>query len=148
MDNKRGQEGVTLTTILLMILGIVVVVLVILFATGFFDKVNNATDSAGSKLDVAAKACEIAGSQELKADYCQKFREIEVNGQSIYATCEYSAIQNVMDKTVSSTFSTLCSGVTPSSAKEYCTNEKLSGKQLIAVGNSEPAACSTFVTSA
>lgn len=141
-SNKKGQEGVTLTTILLMILGIVVVVLVILFATGFFDKVDNAANAAGSKLDVAAKACELVGSQNLKADYCLAYREIEVNGESIYVNCEYSEIQKLVDKTALGSIT--CAEAVPD-AKAYCANEKLSGSQMIAPnGKDTPVACSSF----
>lgn len=129
LGNKRGQEGVTLTTILLLILGVVVVVMVILFATGFFDKLDNATGSAGSKLDIAVKACQLVGSQGLTADYCLAYREIEVDGESMFVTCPYTAIQNLIDKTA--TGSITCTSEQHPSAKDYCTNEKLSGSQKI-----------------
>jgi hypothetical protein len=92
--NKRGQEGITLTTILLLVLGVVVVILVILFATGFFDKLGGATDNLPGNLQAAVSACQVAAQSDLTADYCRTFRGIDVNGKTQYQVCDSDVIEN------------------------------------------------------
>jgi hypothetical protein len=128
-DNKRGQEGVTLTTILLMILGIVVVVLVILFATGFFDKVSEGTDKLPSSLQVAVSACELAARSELNTDYCLAFREVEMpSGVTEYHTC------NDLKQYTSDLAELNCEvSATEQDAAAYCAQNKL--KKDVKVGS-------------
>jgi hypothetical protein len=128
-DNKRGQEGVTLTTILLMILGIVVVVLVILFATGFFNKLNEGTDKLPSSLQVAVSACELAAQSELNTDYCFAFREVEMpSGATEYHTC------NDLKEYTNTLYRLNCtSAATVTDANAYCAQNKL--KKDVKVGS-------------
>lgn len=94
---KRGQEGVTLTTLLLIILGVVVVAIIILgFTTGFgfiFDKFKLAP---GQDLQAVVTGCELAASNELRADYCSTFKEVEINGEKQFVNCEDSRVQSNM----------------------------------------------------
>jgi hypothetical protein len=121
-ENKRGQEGITLTTILLLILGVVVVVLVILFATGFFDKLGDATNNLPGSLQAAVSACEIAGSSELTADYCSTFRKVEINGIEQYQTCDSAAIRAY---TADNKEMACGTSVTTGDMNAYCASQKL-----------------------
>lgn len=89
---KRGQEGIGLGTLLLIILGVVVlVVLIVGFTKGFdfiFGKIGIAP---GQSLQTAVASCEIAGQQELKADYCDEFKEVEIDDVKQLVTCDYLA---------------------------------------------------------
>jgi hypothetical protein len=85
--NRKAQEGMTLTTLLAIIVGVVVVVVIILFVTGFFDKLNRGANQLPSDLQAAVTACEMAGENNLKADYCSTFRQVTINGEKQYQTC-------------------------------------------------------------
>ncbi len=128
LDNKKGQEGVTLTTILLLILGVVVVVLVILFATGFFDKLDEATDQLPGSLQAAVSACELAGENKLAADYCSTFRKVEIDGKDQYQTCNSAALRKFTNDNKEMT----CT-VFPNKQDEasYCANQKIKSEVMV-----------------
>ncbi len=122
MFNKRGQEGITIGTLLLIVLGLVVVVTIIIGATsgfGFiFDKFKLAP---GQDLQAVAKSCEIAAQNNLKADYCYTFKEVELDGKSQYVNCEDSRVIASMVEQVDKSFT--CDDVDEKSAIEnYCMN--------------------------
>jgi len=77
--NKRGQE-MSLTTILLIVLGLVVVVLLIWgFSTGWgnlWDTITNYI-GGGSNIDTIKNACAVACSQSSKNDFCSLSRTIK-----------------------------------------------------------------------
>lgn len=99
MFNKRGQEGITLGTLLLIILGVVVVVVIIVGATSGFDFVFSKFKIApGQGLEAKTQACIIAVKSSLRADYCDTFSEIEINGQSQYVNCAYPAVESNVKK--------------------------------------------------
>lgn len=93
--NRKGQEGLTLTTLLLIVLGVVVVVVLIIgFTNGFgfiFDKFGAAP---GSQLQTIVKACEISGQNDLLVDYCARLNEVK---SDTYVTCEDTAVKAAMD---------------------------------------------------
>ncbi len=95
--NRRGQEGITLTTLLLIVLGVIVVVVIILGATGglnfVFDKINIVP---GQSLESVRQSCGLAGKNELKFDYCREFKEIEVDGQKQFVTCSSKLISDTL----------------------------------------------------
>ena len=122
--NKKGQEGVTLTTLLLIVLGIVVVVIIIIGATSGFDFIFGKVKLLpGQSLETAVKSCEVAGSSNLKADYCREFKEIEVDGVTQYVTCTSGVIQNLMegDKKLAGG----CGNVAQNAEKEFCLTDKI-----------------------
>ncbi len=130
--NKRGQEGVTLTTLLLIILGIVVVVIIIIGATQgfdfFFGKIGQLP---GQSLQAAVSACEIAGETGLKADYCSQFRKVEINGEEQYVTCSFLEENKYLSKTLDNGCGDLA--VDKAGAVLYCNNQKL--KENMKVNN-------------
>ena len=88
MANKRGQD-LSITTLLLIVLGIIVVVIIIMgFTVGWnfiFDKFKFAP---GQNLQVLAKSCEIAVQAELQVDYCQ-FKKLDSDQ---YVNCNYDKL--------------------------------------------------------
>jgi len=97
--NKRGQEGLTLTTLLLIVLGAVVVVVIILGATGAFNFVFGKLDVLpGQDLQTVVSSCELAGEQGLRADYCSSMKEAEIDGKKQFVTCSYSKVEAIMDQ--------------------------------------------------
>ncbi len=89
--NKRGQEGLTLGTLLLIVLGVVVLVVIIVGATGAFDFIFSKTDQIpGQALEVVAQSCIIAARANLVTDYCYTFREVS---DTQYINCQDSRIQ-------------------------------------------------------
>lgn len=90
--NKRAQD-LSITTLILIALGIIVLVIIILgftkgwnFVFGKFDLVP------GQDLQTVVSACGIAGQAGLSADYCNTFREIEIGGEKKYVNCEYGQV--------------------------------------------------------
>ena len=75
--NKRGQEGITLTTLLLIVLGVVVVVILILGATGIFGDIFSKREALPGNLEAIAQSCKIAAGASLIADYCYEFKEVQ-----------------------------------------------------------------------
>lgn len=129
--NKRGQEGLTLTTLLLIILGIVAVVVVILFFTGFFSKLNNATNNLPSDLQAAVSACELAGSSGSSADYCSKFRKVTINGVEQYQSCNSIAMKPYLTDSTKSLQGGCTNPIGETAATAYCTSQKLKEKTII-----------------
>ena len=74
--NKRGQEGVTLTTLLLIILGVVVVVVIILGATGVLNDVFGTRTALPGNLEAVSQSCKIAVQGNLLVDYCYNYKKI------------------------------------------------------------------------
>jgi hypothetical protein len=125
--NNRGQEGLTLTTLLLIILGIVVVVVVIIgFTTGFDFIFGNIERLPGQSLQAAITSCEIAGENDLKADYCVDLKEVEIDGKEQWVTCEYLRENNYLEGAESAS----CGELIPN-IEEFCINQKLDSDDLV-----------------
>lgn len=127
LGNTRGQEGVTLTSLLLIILGAVVVVAIILGATGVFDLTFGLFEQApGQSLQAAVSSCEIAGESGLKADYCSRFREVEINGKDQFVTCSWLGSKNYLEIELEGG----CGELTVNE-EAYCTNENLKDGTMV-----------------
>ena len=98
--NKRGQEGMTLTTLLLIVLGVVVLAVIIIGATSGFDFVFGKFKLLpGQDLQALAATCNIAAKNDLKIDYCKQFKEVKLpSGQKSLVNCGYLKEQNLLDK--------------------------------------------------
>ena len=119
MFSKRGQEGITIGTLLLIVLGIAVVVVIILGATGglnfIFDKFQSAPLQ---NLQAAVTSCNLAGERELKADFCSTFREVELDGKTQFVTCVFLKVENLLDNTK---IKETCTDVSQTQvARDYC----------------------------
>jgi len=98
--NRKGQEGVTIGTLLLIVLGIVVVVVLIIGATNGFDFIFGKIDTLpGQDLQAVAQGCIIAAQNSLTLDYCEEFKEIELDGEKRLVNCEYSKISDSVKAT-------------------------------------------------
>ncbi len=95
--NRRGQEGLTLTTLLLIVLGIVVVVVLIIGFTRGFDFIFGKVDILpGQDLQAVAESCIVAANAELLIDYCS-FKEVSVEGKDQLVNCEDARLQESID---------------------------------------------------
>ena len=95
--NKRGQEGMTLGTLLLIILGVVVlVVLIIGFTTGFGFIFNIFDAAPGQQLEAVVQGCVLAANNNLVTDYCRQFREVSVDGQKQFVLCQSDIVQQAI----------------------------------------------------
>ena len=92
--NKRGQEGISITTLLLLVLGIVVIVVLIIGVTGGFDFIFGKIKLLpGQSLQTVAESCNAASELKLKIDYCSEFKKIKVDGKTEYVNCQDSRVQ-------------------------------------------------------
>lgn len=92
--NKRGQEGVTLTTLLLIVLGVIVVVVIVLGATGILgDIFDIGSKRPGQNLEVVVQSCGIAADAKLVADYCYTFKELE---DDAFVSCDYGSVKELL----------------------------------------------------
>lgn len=100
---KKGQEGVSLGTLLLLILGIVVVVVLIIGFTQGFDFIfGKFRLLPGQSLQTVVESCNVAAELKLSADYCSEFKQIKVDGKNEYVNCQDSRIkQNMKQELVS-----------------------------------------------
>lgn len=127
--NKRGQEGVSLTTLLLIILGVVVIVVIILGFTGAFGFIFGKVDILpGQDLQAVVTSCAIAGSNGLVADYCLTFKEIEINGEKQYVNCEADSVQTGMSNEQKVADKVKTCAQAESEPKYYCEQLKISQK--------------------
>ncbi|PIN89124.1 hypothetical protein COU60_04640 [Candidatus Pacearchaeota archaeon CG10_big_fil_rev_8_21_14_0_10_34_76] len=125
--NNKGQEGLTLTTLLLIVLGIVVVVVIIIGATKGFGFIFGKVDSLpGQSLQTAIESCNIAGKNDLRADYCLDIKKIEMDGVEQYVTCGYLGDKALLDETISP----VC-GETVANFAAFCDNQKLKDSALV-----------------
>lgn len=92
--NKKGQD-LSIGTLILIVLGIIVLVLLILgFSIGWgnlWEKIN--IFGGSSSVGDVVTACNLAVTSNNPYDYCQNFRKVKVNGETIYINCEYVETQ-------------------------------------------------------
>ena len=125
--NKKGQGLSTTTLVLLILAGLVLVVVVIGFTTGWgyiFDKIG----LLPGDLEAAAQSCGFSATSGLKTSYCNEFKEIRISGKKQYVNCQY--LEGI------ATFDTLpegtCANTTVNKlAKDLCVNKKLKDDDLV-----------------
>jgi len=84
--NKKGQ-GLSITTIILIILGLVVLIFLILGFTRGFDFLFGKFDVApGQDLEAVAQSCNIAAQGNLRIDFCT-FKEVKFQGKNEFVNC-------------------------------------------------------------
>jgi hypothetical protein len=86
--NKKAQEGMTLTTLLAIILGVVVLVILILGFTQGFDYIFGFFNQL-PKIEAVVQVCGISAQSNLVADYCREFKSVDIDGVESYVTCPY-----------------------------------------------------------
>jgi len=119
-SNRRAQEGVTLTTLLLIVLGVVVVAVVIWGATGGFNFIFSKFNVIpGQSLESVIQGCNIAGEGSLKGDFCLTFKKVTMNGVDQYVTCDSDSIFNNLEANAKN--SQLCDADKTVKALQFCT---------------------------
>ena len=122
--NRRGQEWWWMLTLLL---GLVLVVLAILFFTGFFDKLNTAVGVLPGDLEIVTQACKLAVSANLATSYCKDFKEVEmVAGGKQWVNCQYNEVRDTLDKADVPNLNPSCGNDEP---KALCQNLKTQLKE-------------------
>lgn len=89
MSNRRGQEGMTLGTVVGIILLVLLLVVVIFSFTSagrdFWAKTLNL--KGGTTLDSAVQGCNIAASSNAVDSFCSELKSVSYNGTTQYVTC-------------------------------------------------------------
>lgn len=112
--NKRGQE-LSITTLVLIALGVVILVLLVLGFTKGWDWVTSKFDILpGQSLETVAQSCAIAAQGELKIDFCS-YKKIKVDGQREYVNCQDARLQGSIDSDINT------DGWCNVKATNYCT---------------------------
>ena len=133
MFNKKGQQEVSMGTVLLIIIGVIAVVLIVVSVTGGFDYLSGLFEQKTGDLTVFTAACTTYSQGELYNDYCREFREGEVLGVSGFFNCQYEPFQADIKKDGvvldCSRYGKYTSA--DSSATEYCTQTRTAeGKEF------------------
>ncbi len=133
--NRKGQEGLTLTTLLLIVLGIVVVVIIILGFTGGFDFIFGKVKLLpGQDLQAVVTSCQLAAQNGLTADYCLTFKEITIDGVTEFLNCQDARVQSSMDKSIENKVTGCPSGqnsTVVTKCVELVSNKNYDGKNKI-----------------
>jgi len=135
--NKRGQ-GLSIGTLILIVLGIVVLVLLVLgFSMGWsnlWEKINIL--GGGNSVSEVVTACNLAVTQNLKYDYCQNFHKVKVDGKTEYLNCQDERVEINLDSKLT------CEGDyadRTKSANKYCkelqANDKISTGNTVKINN-------------
>jgi len=119
--NKKGQE-MSVTTLILIVLGIVLLVLIVLgFTMGWqqlWEKVNIFRPS--SNVDSLVQSCNFALTQP--GAFCE-YKLVTLDGKSQYVNCQDGRISSGLEGSAPSN----CAGNTP---KSYCGNLTAAGKDV------------------
>lgn len=115
--NRRGQEGVTLTTILLLVLGVVVVVVIILGATGILGDIFSKREALPGNLEAVTQVCKIAVEANLISDYCYEFKKI---GDNEYINCQDARVQSALTSQGISSSIVCTGGLVKNAAASVC----------------------------
>ncbi|MDP4039375.1 MAG: hypothetical protein Q8P57_02240 [Candidatus Pacearchaeota archaeon] len=87
---KKGD--VTITTIILIVLGLVVLVFLIVGSTKGFDFIFGKFDTApGQALETVAQSCILAAQADLLVDFCS-FKEVSIDGKNNFINCKDSRV--------------------------------------------------------
>lgn len=145
MGKKRGEVGVG--ALILIVLGIVILVVMILgFSIGWsnlWEKIN--IFGGGVSISDAVTACRFVVTSQSNYDYCQKFHQVNTNGEKEYVNCQDSRIQPNLENNLDCPAGYENSEI---SARTYCQNlvktRKMSADKKIRVNG---ILCSLDVTS-
>ena len=90
--NRKGD--VTISTVILIVLGLVVLVMLIIGFTQGFDTIFGIFDRAPSELQTLASACEVYIQGNLAIDFCS-YRITEVDGKDEIVNCRDPRIESI-----------------------------------------------------
>lgn len=96
--DKRGQ-GLSTSTIILLILGLIILVVLILGFTMGWDKLGPILGLGEGKnnVDQIAQVCDLACSTKSTYDFCSRQRQIEIDSDKIPGTCSDFSDSNDAD---------------------------------------------------
>ncbi|MEK6894610.1 MAG: hypothetical protein AABX10_04055 [Nanoarchaeota archaeon] len=92
IEKRKGD--VTISTVILIVLGLVVLVMLIIGFTQGFDTIFGIFDRAPSELQTLASACEVYIQGNLAIDFCS-YRVTEVDGKDEIVNCNDPRIQSI-----------------------------------------------------
>ena len=94
MDNRKGD--VTITTVILIVLGLVVLVMMIIGFTKGWSFFFGLFDKGPSELQSIAEACVLYARAGFSIDYCQS-RDIKINGKAESINCNDVRISGTLE---------------------------------------------------
>lgn len=122
--SRKAQE-LSITTLVLIVLGVVILVLLILgFTQGWDWIISKFSILPGQSLETVAQSCNIAAQGGLAIDFCS-FKKVKVDGRNEYVNCKDSRIQAGLSPDVD--FSEMNSRCEDSAALSYCQNQLNAG---------------------
>ena len=138
MINKKGQEGVSIGTILIIVLGLVAVVVLIVGVSGgfgnFFEKIG-AIFGSGTTVETIIQVCNGAASSESKYLYCSDFKQVEFESGNEYINCEDPRVRNNLKNVLTCDTGrevAFCDSLTNNKKgdqlEKVCDNTKVNGK--------------------
>ena len=92
--SRRGAIG--LPFLLTMVLGVVVLILAILFFSGFFDDVENVTSGLPQELEFVAQGCIASANAGLRTSYCKEYKDVELLGRDQWINCQYDDLEDAI----------------------------------------------------
>ncbi len=122
--SRKAQE-LSITTLVLIVLGVVILVLLILgFTQGWDWIISKFSILPGQSLETVAQSCNIAAQGGLAIDFCS-FKKVKVDGRTEYVNCEDSRIEAGLSQDID--FSEMRSRCVDTAAKDYCKNQLKAG---------------------
>lgn len=129
--SKKAQGLSTTTLVLLILAGIVLVVVVLGFTKGWgyvFDKIG----LLPGDLEAAAQSCGVSASSSLKTSYCNEFKEVIIAGKKQYVNCQYLEGLATFEKLPANTCKKITEeGVVRNLAIQLCGNKNLKKDDLV-----------------
>lgn len=123
--NKKGQ-GLPITALVLIVIGIVVAVVIIVGFLYGWDKLFGPTKQLPTTLQVKVEACKQFAQQKLTVDYCTKFDEVEIDGKKQAVTCSYLETQKYL-----SGATLTCPPEIKANPAKYCENTQKGDDYLV-----------------
>ncbi|MGV8142423.1 MAG: hypothetical protein ACP5NS_02190 [Candidatus Pacearchaeota archaeon] len=147
MVNRSKKGDVTISTVILIVLGLAVLVMLIVGFTKGWSFFFDLFDSGPSQLQTVAKACVGYAQGSLTIDFC-KYRLIEENGNDELINCRDSRIlaslaQDGIDTTKNSLS---CSGNNDETRRVACTS-LASGKPETKIDGPNGSTCASVLAS-
>ena len=87
LDNRKTQ-GLSVTTMILLASGVVLLVIIVLAITGVWGSIAVKLNLLPSNLEAAAQSCELSADAQLKTSYCNEFKKVRIAGKKQYINCE------------------------------------------------------------
>lgn len=98
--NKKGQE-MSVSTLVLIVIGIIILVVVILgFSMGWQNLWNKINIFGGaSNVQTVIQSCQLAAASDSTYSYCSEFKKVTIDGKTRYINCEAPQVSG-LDKTL------------------------------------------------